>query len=247
MRATQPTFVAGWKLGLRVILEVIPAEYFGTNCWVLAPDKNSECIVVDPGMAIGTLVPQLREVFDRNNLKPIAQLVTHGHLDHTFSVAPLDQAYDVPALIHPLDRPYLGDPAGLLTPGGMIDSILAQLGVGKDTFVEPSTVREVVDGEEFSIAGFSIKAIHAPGHTPGSTMFLVNNEILISGDVLFAGSIGRTDLLKGSDTQMRRTLKEKILTLADEIEVLPGHGKETTIGFERKNNDFLSDAYLKGA
>jgi len=228
-----------------VLIEVIPAEFFGTNCWVLAPSKNSECVVVDPGMAIGSLVPQLKELLDSCGLKPIAQLVTHGHLDHTFSVAPLAAAYQVPALIHKNDREFLANPAGLLTPGGMIDSILDQMGV-RD-FVEPESVREIVDGEEFEIAGLSFKATHAPGHTPGSTMFLVNGEKLISGDVLFAGSIGRTDLLKGSDSQMRKSLREKVLTLPDDIHVLPGHGKETTIGAERKNNSFLSDAYLKGA
>lgn len=228
-----------------MLIDVIPAEYFGTNCWILAPEKNSECVIVDPGMAIGTLVPQLTELLDKHGLKPVAQLVTHGHLDHTFSVAPLAAAYDVPALIHKQDREFLANPEGLLTPGGMIDSILEQMGV-RD-FVEPEDVREITDGEEFAIAGLRFKAIHAPGHTPGSTMFLVDGEKLISGDVLFAGSIGRTDLLKGSDAQMRRSLKEKVLTLADEIHVLPGHGKETTIGFERKNNNYLSDEYLKGA
>jgi glyoxylase-like metal-dependent hydrolase (beta-lactamase superfamily II) len=228
-----------------VLLEVIPAEYFGTNCWIFADGPGSECFVVDPGMAIPSLVPQLTAIFEKHKLKPIAQIVTHGHLDHTFSVAPLDDRYQVPTLIHSTDRKYLANPFGLLTPGGAIDSILQQMGVRE--FKEPEQVRELTDGEQFEIAGFSIKALHAPGHTPGSAVFIVNDEYLISGDVLFAGSIGRTDLLMGSDVAMRKTLKRVILPLPDDLIVLPGHGKETTIGRERKQNQYLQDSYLRGA
>jgi len=228
-----------------VILEVIAAEYFGTNCWIFAQGPGSECIIVDPGMAIPSLVPQIADVLEKHKLKPIAQLLTHGHLDHTFSVKPLDDGYGVPALIHSMDRPYLGNPQGLLTPDGMIDSILREMGISY--FAEPATVDEVSDGQRLEIAGFGIKVLHAPGHTPGSTMFLVDDEFLISGDVLFAGSIGRTDLLQGSDTAMRKTLKNVVLPLDDGLNVLPGHGKETTIGRERKQNQYLQADYLKGA
>ena len=228
-----------------MILEVIAAEYFGTNCWIFAQGPGSECIIVDPGMAIPSLVPQIADVLEKHKLKPIAQLLTHGHLDHTFSVKPLDDGYGVPALIHSMDRPYLGNPQGLLTPDGMIDSILREMGISY--FAEPATVDEVSDGQRLEIAGFGIKVLHAPGHTPGSTMFLVDDEFLISGDVLFAGSIGRTDLLQGSDTAMRKTLKNVVLPLDDGLNVLPGHGKETTIGRERKQNQYLQADYLKGA
>ena len=228
-----------------MILEVIAAEYFGTNCWIFAQGPGSECIIVDPGMAIPSLVPQIAHVLEKHKLKPIAQLLTHGHLDHTFSIKPLDDGYGVPALIHAMDRPYLGNPWGLLTPDGMIDSILKEMGVS--SFAEPTTVGEVSDGQRLEIAGFGIKVLHAPGHTPGSTMFLVDDEFLISGDVLFAGSIGRTDLLKGSDAAMRKTLKNVVLPLDDGLNVLPGHGKETTIGRERKQNQYLQADYLKGA
>ena len=228
-----------------MILEVIVAEYFGTNCWIFAQGPGSECIIVDPGMAIPSLVPQIADVLEKHKLKPIAQLLTHGHLDHTFSIKPLDDGYGVPALIHTMDRPYLGNPWGLLTPDGMFDSILKEMGIS--SFAEPTTVDEVSDGQRLEIAGFGIKVLHAPGHTPGSTMFLVDDEHLISGDVLFAGSIGRTDLLKGSDAAMRKTLKNVVLPLDDGLNVLPGHGKETTIGRERKQNQYLQADYLKGA
>ncbi|MEJ0014903.1 MAG: MBL fold metallo-hydrolase [Actinomycetota bacterium] len=166
-----------------MILEVIQAQYFATNCWIFATGKNSECFIVDPGMAIPDLVGQISEVLDRHNLKPIATIATHGHIDHTFSINPLDDKYGVATYIHPKDREFLLNPAGLLTPGGPALSILAEMGV--TSFREPSDLRELVDGTIIDIAGFTLKALHAPGHTPGSTVFVVNDEYLISGDVLF--------------------------------------------------------------
>jgi glyoxylase-like metal-dependent hydrolase (beta-lactamase superfamily II) len=108
-------------------------------------------------------------------------------------------------------------------------------------FEEPIQVELLKDGSVLDFVGLSIKAIHSPGHTKGSLMFLINDEFLISGDVLFAGSIGRTDLPTGSATEMRNTLAKKVLTLNDEIRVLPGHYGETTIKYERKNNPYLKE------
>ena len=228
-----------------VILELVRASYFGTNCWIFAPGKNSECFIVDPGMAIPDLVSDISEVIERHNLKPIATIVTHGHLDHTFSVRPFDDKYGVATYIHPKDRPFLADPNAILTPGGPTEAILRELGVS--SFSEPSDVLELLDGTTFEIAGFSIKALHAPGHTPGSTVFVVNDEYLISGDVLFQNSIGNTSFRLGSSSDMKRTLRKVILPLPDELIVLPGHGAETTIGQERKNNDYLQERFLRSA
>lgn len=228
-----------------MILEVIRAPYFGTNCWIFAPEESSECFIVDPGMAVPDLVYEISEVISKHNLKPIATIVTHGHLDHTFSVCALDNKYDVTTYIHPKDREFLGNPMGILTPGGPIESLLRELGVS--TFQEPTDVQELVDGTEFEIAGFKLRALHAPGHTPGSTVFIVDGEYLISGDVLFQNSIGRTDLLLGSGAEMKKTLQKVILPLDDELIVLPGHGSETTIGRERKNNEYLQERFLRSA
>jgi len=107
-------------------------------------------------------------------------------------------------------------------------------------FVEPRDVRELRNGEQLEIVGLSITAIHAPGHTAGSLMFEVSNELLISGDVLFAGSIGRTDQPSGSAKDMEESLRKKILPLSDHLRVLPGHGEETTIGRERAYNPYLN-------
>lgn len=228
-----------------MILELVTAQYFGTNCWIFAPSKGSECFIVDPGMAIPDLVGQIGEVVERHKLKPIATIVTHGHLDHTFSVQAFDQRYGVATYIHPKDRAFLANPGGIMTPGGPTTEILRQMGVS--TFEEPADVRELTHGTEFEIAGFRIKALHAPGHTPGSTVFLVNEEFLISGDVLFQNSIGNTSFRLGSSSDMKKTLRNVILPLSDELIVLPGHGPETTIGRERKNNDYLQERFLRSA
>ena len=228
-----------------MILELVRAQYFGTNCWIFAPGKNSECFIVDPGMAIPDLVGEIGEVISKHNLKPIATVVTHGHLDHTFSVHAFDEKYGVATYIHPKDREFLANPMGLLTPNGPILSILQEMGV--NSFKEPSDLRELVNGTVIEIAGFTLKALHAPGHTPGSTLFVVNDEYLISGDVLFQNSIGNTSSRLGSGTEMKKTLRNVVLPLNDDLIVLPGHGAETTIGRERKNNEYLQDRFLRSA
>ena len=181
-------------------------------------------------------------MLNKHNLKPVATLVTHGHLDHTFSVRPFANEYGVPTLIHGIDRKLLSDPFRALESNGESRKIMAGLGVTK--FEEPEVVREVVDGETFKLAGFDITVQHTPGHTAGSTIFTVNEEFLVSGDVLFAGAIGRTDLPTGSASAMRNSLISKILPLNDELIVLPGHGPQTTIGRERAINPYLQESFL---
>jgi len=210
-----------------------PAQMYATNCWVLATGEGSECIVIDPGMPDVSL--ELADLLSKHRLKPVATLLTHGHLDHTFSVVPVCDGYGIPAYIHSEDRSLLLDPAAAVSP----EFRTTLVGM---SFSEPKQVRELKSGEEFELVGLKIKAIHSPGHTRGSLMFLVDDEILVSGDVLFAGSIGRTDLPTGSSSDMQKTLVKKVLPLDDEIRVLPGHYQETKIGFERKNNPYLIEA-----
>ena len=226
-----------------MILEVVAAPYFATNCWIFAPTKNSECFIVDPGIDSPNLVSAIKTVLNKHNLKPVATLVTHGHLDHTFSVRPFGNEYGVPTLIHTIDRKLLTDPFRALAADGESRKIMAGLGVSK--FEEPDVVREVVDGESFQLAGFDVVVQHAPGHTAGSALFTINEEFLVSGDVLFAGAIGRTDLPTGSPSAMRNSLISKILPLNDELIVLPGHGPQTTIGRERLNNPYLQSDFLQ--
>jgi len=193
-------------------------------------------------MAIPNLLAPIKEILGKYNLKPIATLVTHGHLDHTFTVQPLSDHYGIPAYIHSADRKTLGDPFRILTKDGPIEMMLKEMGVSK--FTEPQEVRELGDLMALSIAGFDITVHHAPGHTSGSAIFTVNDEYLISGDVLFAGAIGRTDLPSGSSADMKKSLEKKILPLHDELILLPGHGPQSTIGRERKNNPYLQRTFL---
>jgi glyoxylase-like metal-dependent hydrolase (beta-lactamase superfamily II) len=209
------------------------AQMYATNCWVLATGEGSECIVIDPGMPDVSM--ELADLLSKHRLKPVATLLTHGHLDHTYSVVPICDGYGIPAYIHSEDRNLLLDPAAAVSPE-------FKETLGSMTFTEPKEVKELKSGEEFELVGLKIKAIHSPGHTRGSLMFLVDDKTLVSGDVLFAGSIGRTDLPTGSSSDMQKTLIKKVLPLNDEIRVLPGHHQETKIGYERKNNPYLIEA-----
>ena len=209
---------------------------FATNCWIIADKAGGECVVVDPGMP--DVSDTLAMVLGENNLKPVAAIITHGHLDHTFSIVPIADGYGIPTYIHSEDRALLSHPERAHGP-----EFLATLSAME--FAEPNDVRELRHGAEVEMLGMKFQAIHSPGHTRGSLMFKVDEEVLISGDVLFAGAIGRTDLPSGSAESMQDTLVNKVLTLADDLRVLPGHGPDTSIGHERKTNPYLIDAAKK--
>jgi glyoxylase-like metal-dependent hydrolase (beta-lactamase superfamily II) len=205
---------------------------FATNCWVIAPEAGGECIIVDPGMP--DISTEIRLIVEEFRLKPVIALITHGHLDHHFSIKPLADGYDIPTYIHSEDRRFLEFPGEIVGPEfrKQLEGLV---------FQEPKQVNELKNGFTLDLLGLKIETIYAPGHTRGSVMFTVNDELLLSGDVLFAGSIGRTDLPTGSSSQMVQTLKSRVLPLSDDLRVLPGHGPETTIKFERKNNPYLKE------
>ena len=213
-----------------MLVRVHPAPMYATNCWILAAEKGSECIIVDPGMP--DISAEIEMIIEEEGLKPVAVLLTHGHLDHTFSVIPLADGYDIPAFIHSEDRKALLHPE--LIHGEEFNAALSGM-----SWSEPNEVRELKNNQKFEAVGLDITAIHAPGHTAGSLMFTINDEVLISGDVLFAGAIGRTDLPSGSQDAMQRTLTTKVLPLGDHLRVLPGHGPDTTIEYERRTNPYL--------
>jgi glyoxylase-like metal-dependent hydrolase (beta-lactamase superfamily II) len=219
-----------------VLITGFPSDATATNCWVVAPAAGEQCVVIDPGIGV---TGQLDEVLAEHRLHPVAVLLSHGHFDHTFSVLPVCQARDVPAYIHPSDRAQLSDPwSGVgMPPGTPL--------FGSLTFAEPDDVRELTDGDKVSLAGLDFTVHHAPGHTLGSVVFAVPGAgaepVLFSGDVLFAGSIGRTDLPGGSMSDMERSLREVIWPMDDATQVLPGHGPVTTIGQERATNPFLRE------
>lgn len=225
-----------------MLIDRVIAPYFETNCWILAVGTGSECIIVDPGMAKPNLVNEIEQKVSELKLKPVAVFITHGHLDHTFSVLPLTKQVPMRTFVTGDDRFLLTDPMGALDRGGVSEQFLKAFGVEK--FKEPDEIVELEDFSTFEVAGMKITSIFAPGHTKGSVIFTVDDKQLISGDVLFAGSIGRTDLPTGSASQMRKTLRDRILTLPDSLNVLPGHGGQTTIGTERVRNPYLQDDFL---
>jgi glyoxylase-like metal-dependent hydrolase (beta-lactamase superfamily II) len=223
-----------------VLIAGFPAGPWGTNCYVAATGPGTECVVIDPGKDAAAGVA---EVVREHRLKPVAVLVTHGHVDHMWSVAPVAGTYDATAWIHPTDRHLLSDPMA-----GMSPETTAMLLGGSYTWAEPDDVRELADGQTLELAGLSFVVDHTPGHTPGSVTFRSPypdrpeiSEVMFSGDLLFAGSIGRTDLPGGDHAAMLRSLASKVLPLADDIVVLPGHGEQTSIGRERAANPFLQD------
>ena len=223
-----------------MLIAGFPAGPWGTNCYVVATAPGSECVVVDPGMEA---TEGVAAVVAEHRLKPVSVLVTHGHVDHMFCVAPVAGGYDATAWIHPNDRHLLTDPMS-----GMSRET-AQLMLGGDySWEEPDDVRELADLQELELAGIRFLVDHTPGHTEGSVTFRAPypdqadvSEVMFSGDLLFAGSIGRTDLPGGDHPTMLRSLETKVLPLADDIVVLPGHGEQTTIGRERATNPFLLD------
>jgi hydroxyacylglutathione hydrolase len=233
-----------------VLLHSFAAPVYGTNCYILAPGPGEECVVVDPGIEV---LDQLAATLQESRLRPAAVLLTHGHLDHTYSVTPVCGAHGVAAYIHPDDAYRLVNPLAEFDPAFL--AMLEQQFGQPASWSEPDDVVQLSDGARLQIAGLDIGVRHAPGHTEGSVLFdlpglpddLAREDVratILSGDVLFAGSIGRYDAAGGDAEAMRRTLRDVVLPLADDHLVLPGHGPATTIGRERVSNPYLLDLGL---
>jgi glyoxylase-like metal-dependent hydrolase (beta-lactamase superfamily II) len=236
-----------------VFIAGFPAGPWGTNCYVVATAAGAECVVVDPGKDAAQGVA---EVVREHRLKPVSVLVTHGHVDHMWCVAPVAGTYDATAWIHPADRHLLSDPMA----GMSAETTQMMLG-GQYEWAEPDDVRELADGQGLELAGLSFTVDHTPGHTRGSVTFRSPypstgsgrrsgddiSEVMFAGDLLFAGAIGRTDLPGGDHPTMLRSLRDKVLTLRDDVVVLPGHGEQTSIGRERATNPFLLELQRDGS
>lgn len=225
-----------------MLIEAFPAGPWETNCYVIAPGSGQDAIVIDPGFAAAS---PLRDVLREHNLRAVAVILTHGHMDHVWSVVPVCAEHTVPAYIHPGDRERLISPNDFMSPA-LREAILASTG-GELTTAEPEDVQALCDGQGISIAGIELVPMHTPGHTPGSTVFHVGRvgesaEHLISGDVLFNNGIGRTDLVGGDSIAMAQSLLRVMDTYDDATLVYPGHGPVTTIGDERRRSRYLRDA-----
>lgn len=230
-----------------MVIASFPAGPLAANCYVLAAAPGAGCVIIDPGMEA---VAGLEQVMDDQDLDPAGILLTHGHLDHVASAAEIADRYGVGCWLGPADRPWLTDPMAALTADFeplvrpyLIDGALRE----PATMLEPAT--DAGGRQTLTVADLEFELIPAPGHTPGSTLLrtrLVDgdrgHDVVFSGDVLFEGSVGRTDLPGGDPAAMERTLGTTVLSLADDVVVLPGHGRQTTIGRERATNPFLPRA-----
>lgn len=237
---------------MQVITLVAPV--FGARCSILVHDDGS-CVVVDAGAGVAAGVIDLVAT---RGLRPAAILATHGHVDHTWDAARLSDAFGVPVVLHAADAYRLADPFGTLgvlghavhDPQGPLAQALATAGIGASSYTAPARIEtfgDPVDGRSadstLSFGGVSLVARHAPGHTEGSTLYLVDvdgDRLAFTGDVLFAGTIGRTDLPGGDSATMHATLREVVAVLPPETVVVPGHGPTSTMAAELAHNPFLN-------
>ncbi len=201
--------------------------FAATNCWVIAPESGGPCVVVDAPPDPSGIARLLAD----HDLYPEALLLTHGHIDHMGGAGAAAKASPVATWVHPDDDFLTLDPLGQLR---------ALMGFVDDGDYEPPARRSALrHGMTLDAAGLSLDVLHTPGHTPGHCCFLLPEDgILFSGDQLFAGSIGRTDLPGGNTAQLAASMRDRVMPLGDDVRVLPGHGPETTIGRERTTNPF---------
>jgi glyoxylase-like metal-dependent hydrolase (beta-lactamase superfamily II) len=200
-------------------LDVFDENPYGTNCWLLAGESHDEAVVVDPGFR----PERVWALLGAAGRTPVAVLATHAHADH-IGRAGTFCGEDLPLFIHEADRLALDDPDAW--------------NPGWDNVLDPvKDVRTIRDGDRLRLAGAAIEVMHTPGHTPGSCCFRTD-ALVLSGDLVFAGTIGRSDFANSSPEDMRRSLN-RFLTLPDALPVLPGHGPRTTVGQERTTNPFL--------
>ena len=208
------------------------------NCYVLGDLEAGSCVVIDPGQGAMDFV---RQRLAAREMRCEAVLLTHGHLDHVWAVPDLAAELDVPVLLHPEDRWLWDDPASGI--GATMSQLQAQFGFDWDPPTEH--LDDIRDGQRLTAGGVTLEVRHTPGHTPGSCVFLLpdlgDDPVLVSGDLLFAGSVGRTDFPRGSMEQQLTSLRTEVLPLPDETLVAPGHGETTTVGAERATNPFLRE------
>lgn len=217
-----------------MLIEKIPLWLAETNAYLVAPSgPGGECVLVDAPPDPAAILERLQF----HGLRLVALLSTHGHIDHIGGVKEVVKAQDhpVPVHIHELDRHMLLDPRGT---SGSFGQYLGQLDVSA-----PELIEGLDDGQVVRGAGMKFTCLHTPGHTMGSVCLRLDIDdappILFSGDHLFAGSIGRTDMAGGSFPALMESMATKIMPLDDDVAVLPGHGPNTTIGRERATNPFI--------
>lgn len=238
----------------------VPLGRWQTNCYLVGDRSAGRCVVIDPGENGAQQVPELLDELD---VTCEAILLTHGHLDHFWAAPDLAKSLDVPVFLHPDDRWLWEDPGagfGTLPPNAL------QQAFGLDWDPATDRLEDLADGMRLELADTRFEVRHNPGHTPGHVTFLgrdladadvsfalnrdltdATDEVLFSGDLIFAGSIGRTDFPRGSTEAILRSLVDTVLPLEDEILILSGHGPDTSVGRERATNPFLAEARQRHA
>lgn len=210
-------------------LTCLPNGQFEENCYLLADPGAGRAVLVDPGEDEELFLEELH----RQGLTLEAIWLTHGHIDHIMAVRRLKQETGAPVWLHPADRELYD---GLAVQGRWM---------GLDLPAPPPPDHELADGQRLRFGGTTFAVRHTPGHSPGSVS-LIADDFILGGDVLFSGSIGRTDLPGGDLPTLLRSIRQVFMTLPDSTRVLSGHGPETTIGVERLTNPFLTGAYRHG-
>ena len=212
-------------------LEVVslPNGQFAENCYLVADRRTREAVIIDPGEEPAMFLAEL----DTRAWSLGAIWLTHAHIDHIIGVAAVHAASGAPIYLHPLDRP--------------IYDALPQYGgwVGMQLEKPPAPDRELRPGQVLKVGGFEFTVRFTPGHSPGSVSF-VGEGMVFGGDVLFNGSVGRTDLPGGDASTLMASIQSQLLSLPDSTVVHSGHGPDTTIGIERLTNPFLTGAYRLG-
>jgi hydroxyacylglutathione hydrolase len=208
-----------------MIHEILAVGPLQCNCSILGDETSREAIVVDPGDDISRIVSTLEQ--HRLTVKQI--IVTHAHIDHIAGAQRLKKLTGAPILYNQNDLPLVQ----------MMDIQAGWLGVPTPEVAPPDASLE--GGQAITITGLSGSILHTPGHTEGSVcLYLPQHNLLLAGDTLFAGSIGRTDLPGGDTRKLLKSIHDSLLTLPDDVTVIPGHGPNTTIGVERESNPFLN-------
>ncbi len=205
-----------------MIIETLVVGMIQANCYILADETTREAVVIDPGGDTPVIVKAL----EARDLKPVAVLATHGHFDHVEGLAGMKRATQAPIYVHQGDLPLIQG----MTGQGLLFGVRVEAAPPPDQFVS--------EGQEIPFGELSLKVIHTPGHSPGSVSYLVDDAVFV-GDLLFAGSIGRTDLQGGDYNTLIRSVREKIFTLPEDTVVYPGHGPATRVGTEKRSNPFF--------
>lgn len=210
-------------------IQTFPLLLFGVNCYVVYDPDAKEAAIIDPGIVDNREIDTIDDFLKRHSLKVVAVINTHLHIDHALANSGLAEKYGVPVMAHP-DDAFLGS---------QLKSQAQQFGL-PFKIESAGVTTDLKDGDKIKIGNGELEVIHVPGHSPGGIgLYDAKDGFLISGDTLFEGSIGRSDLPGGNLARLLESVKKRFYSLPDETVVYPGHGPSTTIGREKQTNPYV--------